>query len=310
MKPSLKTTESEKVMAKYGKTFYFASRFFKAEMRIKIFHLYSFCRYVDDCADELSKEESHVALNEISSHLDGKSNQNTELSSMIKSLNTYGVTNRQMSILLEGAFFDLRGEHIHFKSDLIKYCYRVAGVVGLMVCPILKVQKDEASYYAVDLGIAMQITNICRDVLEDAKNNRLYLPENELNKYGLSLDHLKKNLKTPDALKDLVKKYIITADQYYESAYSGLSYIPFRPRLVILIAGEMYRAIGKKIAKQGYNVLSGRVYLSKGEKIRVALKALTRVFTRSFWSASSHTESYHEDLNGFPGVHFSKEVKA
>ena len=149
----------------------------------------------------------------------------------------------------------------------------------------------------------MQLTNISRDILEDAQNRRLYLPAEELEAASLDLKHLSRKGQTPAALKDLVREYLELADTYYESAAAGYSYIPLRPRLAILVAARLYQAIGHKIRADGYEVLAGRTYLSHFEKIKITLSCVGQLFRVSFWrNKHEHLPSLHQELVGLPGV--------
>ncbi len=222
------------------------------------------------------------------------------LVSLVEKLESYGISKSYLNILVEGALFDVNKKTIQTQSDLIRYCFHVAGVVGLMMCPLIFVRDRKAHAFAVDLGIGMQLTNICRDVLEDAKNERIYLPSLDLKEKNVNLFGLTSQIKiTSDSgneianLKELVKRQLDLADVYYKSSFKGLAYIPLRPRFAILLASNIYKAIGDKIRKQGYNVLSGRTYLSKTEKVWVSIKAFFKVFHKNFWVAGSHDPRLH-----------------
>lgn len=289
-------------MQKHGKSFYFASQIFGKEQMGNISLLYSLCRYIDDCADELEPEESKRELQKLQNAFDGKESDQ-RLSQMISRLQNLGVKPAYLSELMDGACFDANGGHIDTRKDLLIYCYKVAGVVGLMMNPLLGVINKEAAPHAVDLGVGMQLTNICRDVLEDAQNGRNYLPTNELKEAGLDIKDLAIKGTTPTPLKIIVKRYLNIADEYYESALKALGHIPLRARLAILIAGEVYRAIGQKIAHNNYEVLNGRTFLNTTEKLLVSAKAFIRIFTPSFWrGANSHESELHTELSGLPGI--------
>lgn len=293
---------SEEVMSKHAKTFYFASLVFSKKRLEKISKLYSLCRYVDDCADELEDQESLIALKELEGQTDNPLVPG-QYQRLLTELEGEGLERDQVKELIAGAWFDNQPQEILSKRDLLVYCYRVAGVVGLMMCPFIGVSKRKlAGPHAIDLGIGMQLTNICRDVLEDAQMGRTYIPKNDLEKFHLGLPDLSQKGVTPFGLKSLVRKILKEADLYYESAYKGLSYIPLRPRLVILFAGEMYRAIGKKLISKQVNVLSGRVYLNPFEKVMCGFLALRKVFKRNFWSAPNHESRLHREIQHLPGT--------
>ena len=172
-----------------------------------------------------------------------------------------------------------------------------------MMCPVIGVKKGQAQPFALDLGIGMQLTNICRDVLEDAQNDRFYLPEEELCLRGLTKVQLKEqgsHARTIEAR--LVSDYLDLADDYYASGEKGFAYIPFRPRLAIMVAGKVYQAIGHKIRKNDFNVLTGRCYLNNWEKVLVSLRALSGIFRPRFWFHGHHQSSLHHSLLGLPGI--------
>lgn len=279
--------DPNKLMQKHGKSFHFASQVFTKAQMEKVALLYSLCRYIDDCADELNSSHANKALTQLYFDLEDQQEQ-THIQQAIQKLRSFGVRRSHIRHLIDGAHFDANNGRIVSENDLLTYCFKVAGVVGLMMNPILGVSDKDANDFAIDLGIAMQLTNICRDVLEDAQNERYYLPLYHLNKLKISTNELKKQGETSTQVRLIISHYLQLANQYYASALKGLGYIPFRARLAVLIAAYVYRAIGYKIAQNNYDVLRGRFYLSKTEKIVVTIKALTRVFYPSFWKPSLH----------------------
>ena len=171
-----------------------------------------------------------------------------------------------------------------------------------MVCPVIGVKNEDAWPFALDLGIGMQITNICRDILEDARNDRCYLPTEDLTKWGINPEELSIQGAASEPLKNYVKHLITLADSYYQSGFAGLRYIPFRPRLAILVAGRMYQAIGHKILEKQGEVLMGRTYLTTWEKIKVSLFALVELIKGNFSTSKTHDRHLHTHLKGLPGV--------
>lgn len=294
--------DPKQIMAQHGKSFYFASMIFNKERLFKIATLYKLCRYIDDCADELSVAESKKAITAIISELDQSGNV-PDLTKLIHEVNTWGVESSYIKELVIGAEFDAKGGEVDSLKDLLVYCYRVAGVVGLMMCPLIGVKDKRAYPYAIDLGLGMQLTNICRDILEDAKMGRTYIPSEYLDQANLGIETIKQQGQTPLELKDIVSLLLSKADEYYKSAYTGLCFIPFRPRVVILLAGEIYRHIGVKIRKNSHNVLAGRTYLNTGEKILVSLKTLRFLFSSKFWNTKSHSSQLHYLIKELPGTH-------
>jgi 15-cis-phytoene synthase len=287
----------EEIMASHGKSFFWASQFFSRSQLHNVSVLYTFCRFIDDLADENKPDIAEVELQKISIQIQGSIEHH-----LIKKIISLGVKTEYIEELIDGALFDTKKGMINSHEELLVYCYKVAGVVGLMMCPVLGVVDRKAYAHAIDLGVGMQLTNICRDVLEDAQNNRYYLPLNELKEIGINKEHLKKAGAHYPQLSHLVKKYLLLADQYYESASLGFAYIPLRPRLAILIASNLYHAIGVKILKNDCNVLKGRTYLNKWEKLIKTIWALKGIFRPSFWIKGDHDIGLHIVLKGLPGV--------
>jgi len=293
--------DANQVMAENGRSFYFASLIFSSMQREKVAQLYRICRYIDDCADELVKNQSKTAMQNILCELKNPGRE-SQFQEFVKNLEGDGLCREHLNELVKGALFDIEDGHIESKKDLLIYCYRVAGVVGLMMCPLLGVKHTKAFPFAIDLGIGMQLTNICRDVLEDAQNGRNYLPAQDLMKEQITLDELRKSGPASKSLKELVRKYLDLADTYYESSYEGLAFISLRPRFCILMAGEIYRSIGCKIRRNGYEILRGRTFLNVFEKLFVVFKTLPKLFQRRFWSTGRHSPELHNSLIGKPGV--------
>lgn len=203
--------------------------------------------------------------------------------------------------LLDGALFDVNEGKIISRDDLLVYCYKVAGVVGLMMTKVIGVKDKDANAFAIDLGLGMQLTNICRDVLEDAKNGRTYLPKDELDSQKVEISQIQRNGETPSSLKTVVSFYLALADTYYDSAISGLHFIPWRARFVILLAARLYQAIGHKIRHNGFDVLRGRTYLNTFEKMMISIKVLFEFMLLSK-NQTNHKPHLHVSLKGLPGI--------
>ncbi len=280
MIPNL-NSNPEAMMAKNGKSFYFASVFFPPERMRQIARLYQVCRYIDDCADELEPSQSRLMIRQLRLELDNPQIE-SDFQSAVRELEFWGLRRWQLSELLAGAEFDLSQVRIRDQKQFLQYCYWVAGVVGLMMCPLLGAKNHEASSAATNLGIGMQITNICRDVLEDSQNGRIYFAQQILDQKNCDEIPTRKQ-KTPQELREVVRFYLELADEYYRQGYRGLSYLPFRSRLCIVVAGEVYRHIGVKLRSKAFDVLRGRVSLSLFEKLWVAVKCVRFLFYPHFW---------------------------
>lgn len=169
---------SDKAMKTRGRSFYFASKFLNSETSQKAARLYQFCRTIDDIADQFdSKKRAQDELNLTIAELNGEAPPSDYTSDLYLLADETGLDLRAAVELVKGCRSDLFGEvAIDDVEGLIRYCYQVAGTVGIMMCSVLGVSNPRAFPYAVDLGIAMQITNIMRDITEDAVSGRRYLP--------------------------------------------------------------------------------------------------------------------------------------
>ena len=249
-----------------GKSFYWASFFLPKKNRIAASRLYSICRYLDDVADN-SKLDTSSQIKNIFNQI--KENESSEINIFFKKNNiNLGI----LKDLIDGLISDQQNVRVTDEKELIDYSYKVAGTVGLMMLPIINTKDAEARKHAIDLGIAMQLTNIARDVYEDAKMNRLYLPKEWLGQVSTSdlidnkLDDQKKKL-----IELSIKNLIELSDKFYANGFSGMKFIPLRTRLAIFFAAKIYKGIGEKIKSGGYVYKLERVYLNKLEKLWITI---------------------------------------
>ena len=249
-----------------GKSFYWASFFLPKKNRIAASRLYSICRYLDDVADN-SKLDTSSQIKNIFNQI--KENESSEINIFFKKNNiNLGI----LKDLIDGLISDQQNVRVTDEKELIDYSYKVAGTVGLMMLPIINTKDAEARKHAIDLGIAMQLTNIARDVYEDAKMNRLYLPKEWLGQVSVSdlidnkLDDQKKRL-----IELSIKNLIELSDKFYANGFSGMKFIPIRTRLAIFFASKIYKGIGEKIKSGGYVYKLERVYLNKLEKLWITI---------------------------------------
>ena len=249
-----------------GKSFYWASFFLPKKNRIAASRLYSICRYLDDVADN-SKLDTSSEIKNIFNQI--KENESSEINIFFKKNNiNLGI----LKDLIDGLISDQQNVRVTDEKELIDYSYKVAGTVGLMMLPIINTKDAEARKHAIDLGIAMQLTNIARDVYEDAKMNRLYLPKEWLGQVSTSdlidnkLDDQKKKL-----IELSIKNLIELSDKFYANGFSGMKFIPLRTRLAIFFAAKIYKGIGEKIKSDGYVYKLERIYLNKLEKLWITI---------------------------------------
>ena len=249
-----------------GKSFYWASFFLPKKNRIAASRLYSICRYLDDVADN-SKLDTSSEIKNIFNQI--KENESSEINIFFKKNNiNLGI----LKDLIDGLISDQQNVRVTDEKELIDYSYKVAGTVGLMMLPIINTKDAEARKHAIDLGIAMQLTNIARDVYEDAKMNRLYLPKEWLGQVSVSdlidnkLDDQKKRL-----IELSIKNLIELSEKFYANGFSGMKFIPLRTRLAIFFAAKIYKGIGEKIKSGGYVYKLERIYLNKLEKLWITI---------------------------------------
>ena len=234
----------------YAKSFNWAGFFLPKNIYLKCSTLYDFCRIVDNIVDDdCDINYKKNKLTNFKNNFNNKNYNDPVIKNMWDLINNYGISNKIINDLFVGLESDLKKEvKINSKKDLLIYSYRVAGTVGLMMAKILNVKNQNALKGAIDLGIAMQLTNMSRDVVEDSKRNRYYI-NNDFEK---------------------IKETLKIADQFYESSFSSIKEIPFNCRFSILVARRVYRKIGDKIINkkniENYNQ-SGKIYVSNTDKI-------------------------------------------
>jgi len=240
---------SNNYLSIYAKSFNWAGFFLPKKIYQECSTLYDFCRSLDDIADqELDLNIKTKQFKDFKTKFLKKDTDNKIIIKMHELINYYKISEKIVQDLFDGVESDLKIEvKINSKKELLVYSYRVAGTVGLMMAKILNVKNKNALKSAIDLGIAMQLTNISRDVVEDDKNNRSYIANNF----------------------NSIKETLILADLFYESSFASIKKIPFNFRFSILVARRVYRQIGYNILKkkniENYNN-SGKIYVTNFEK--------------------------------------------
>ena len=249
-----------------GKSFYWASFFLPKNSKIKAGILYSICRYFDDIADKYNEDQTNFLKGTIE---EIKKNKNNKVNIFLQK----NKINTSIFIdLIDGLILDQKKIRIQNKEELIKYSYHVAGTVGLMMSKIIGVKNAEATKSAIDLGIAMQLTNIARDVYEDSKMKRIYLPANWIP--NMSLNNLINISENDVKISKAIHKVINLSEKFYINGFAGLKYIPFSTRLGIFIAANVYRGIGIKIKSNKKKYFRERVYLNLFEKSLITIKSV------------------------------------
>ena len=301
LSPNEAVKHADTVLASKGRSFHWARHLLGQKHAERATRLYAFCRYLDDLTDEASS--TSVARTKLASVreeiLNGKS-RDTSLSDGLALVRECGIPVGPILDLVRGTSSDLERVCVGDLPELIRYCYRVAGTVGLMMCRVLDVESHSAFPHAIDLGIAMQLTNICRDVVEDASMGRRYLPAT------LVGDLTPEELIHPDSVvRSKVSAAILNllhlADEYYKSGEAGLCYLPVRARGAILVASRIYRGIGTALLDREGDCWSNRAMVSAPQKAFLSFTALTsQPLKRSFWfPTAAHCAELHAALEGF-----------
>ena len=267
----------------HAKTFYFASHVLPAQKRSDAYAVYAFCRYVDDQIDLAPDESARLrSLADLSHLLHAAYSPATEADSFAASLpwlRAFRETIQRRAIpaayfedLLKGVEMDRGRVRLQTWSDLDRYCYHVAGVVGLIMVHVLAEPSPELLPPARDLGTAMQLTNILRDIAEDWQRDRLYLPADELEKFGLTADDIA-HQRTGDSFRALMRFQIGRARACYAQAEPGIAALPADgSRFCARLMSTIYGAILDEIERADFQVYQGRVRVSFSRKLWLALK--------------------------------------
>jgi len=298
-------SSSHESMRTHGRSFHFASHFLGVRHAERAARLYAFCRYLDDTVDLAeNKAEAERTLDRIARELDGQVTASAATSDFLNLMQEVGLAPSMPEALISGLRSDLGVVAVKTESELLRYAYHVAGIVGLMMCDVVDVMAPEARPFAIDLGIAMQLTNIARDVDEDARRGHRYLPEAWVGPVT------PQQIVDPDPemksiLRQASRRLLDRAEVYYQSADRGLGYLPVRARFAILVAGRVYRRIGLSIARQDHASWQGRARVSRPEKLQVAAgAALSFLRCRHLHARDAlHDRTLHEALAGLPGTH-------
>ena len=238
------------LLKKHAKSFYWASFFLSKPVFNKCSSLYNFCRTLDDIVDENSKlEVKKENFLKFKKYFLNKDLENPIIKEMWSIIDSEGISKQVVMDLFDGVETDLEEKvQINSKKELLVYSYRVAGTVGLMMSKILKVNNREALKGAIDLGIAMQLTNIARDICEDKARNRQYVKHNFSS----------------------IKETIDDSKIFYDKSFSSIRSIPIRSRFSVIVARRVYKKIGDYILKQknieNYNN-AGKIYVPVHQKI-------------------------------------------
>lgn len=269
--------ECRRVTRQEAKNFYFAFLTLPARQRQAIYVAYTFCRYCDDSVDAEGTAEEKMARVSRLRHMLSETYYGRAQEPLFIGLADvaarYGIPQEYFQQVLSGVESDLVKTRYADFEELRQYCYQVASIVGLIGIHIFGYRGSEsARQHAIDLGLAMQLTNICRDIREDWEFGRVYLPQDEMRHFGVTEDDLATG-KVTDPFANLLQYQIDRARKYFVSGRSLLPYLPRRSRACPAALGFIYGGVLDRIERAGYNVFDDRVTVSKRAKLGLMAKA-------------------------------------
>jgi phytoene synthase len=288
-------------MKVHGKSFWFASLFLPSRVAGDAARLYAFCRRMDDLADIAVTQEKRDLLAKVRQDLRCGKSADPVVADFLTLAGQYDLpieaADWLVGTFLEDADKPMLIEH---EEELVRYCYGVAGTVGLMMSPILGADRSRAGAAAIYLGVAMQMTNVARDVLEDAREGRRYLPgvwvRNALpQEIMASIEHR-------SDIASAVRRLLDLADEYYALAAEGFPLIPSRSRRGIAIAAAVYREIGVSLRQRKCAWWKGRVSVPMGRKLWVASRVLVGRSELDRMKASRPVAELWTPFKGLPGA--------
>ena len=283
---SEQSAECQDILAQHAKSFALATKFLAREGRERAAAVYAYCRRVDDAIDCVPPAQQGAALRKLADELDaifdGAELTRPEHCAFRAVVAACAVPQRYPRELLAGMAMDVNNVRYDTLTELLLYCHRVAGVVGLMMCHAFGVTADHALRQAAQLGIAMQLTNICRDVAEDFARRRLYLPRTLLLAEGAPAHLWQVGGPLPDdaasraALKSVIEHLLRVAEGFYRAGERGIEALPFRAGLAVRVARHLYAAIGRELLAQGCDPTRGRATVKRSKKLGLVALAMAQ----------------------------------
>ena len=276
--PGIDLAACEELMRGGSKSFFAASSLLPQRVRMPAIALYAFCRVADDAIDEHIDDPQ--AIQKLQKRLgaiyDGQPEAIIEDRAMAMVAHRYGLPRELPEALLEGFAWDAAGRHYDTIEDLHHYCARVAGSVGAMMAMIMGITNPHALARACELGNAMQLTNIARDVGEDARNGRLYLPRAWMRVAGIDPNEWLANPQFTPALGEVIGRVLLEADRLYQRGSSGIAALPRDCRGAILAAASIYAEIGRVISDREMNSVNSRAVVGSARKLTLLCIAKAR----------------------------------
>jgi phytoene synthase len=265
-----------KLTARSQSNFYYAFLFLPKERRQALEAIYAYCRLVDDVVDEDAPIAQKLAgLNQWQQNLEVVFSQQPSndpvLSQLKDAVSRFAIRREDMEGIIDGCAMDVEQSRYENWDQLRTYCYRVASCVGLMCIEIFGFSSPKAREYAIDLGIALQLTNILRDVAEDAQRGRIYLPADEMRAFGVSDEDLLEGRRTPE-LQRLMAMNAQRARVHYLRARAALS--PYARRQLVIgeIMGDIYYALLERLEESRFDVFGDKLKVGRRQKMAIALR--------------------------------------
>ena len=279
----------QQVAKEHAKNFYYGFRTLPLHKRRAIYAAYAVCRLWDDIADDdaplsekrqMFAETRRTLASTLSRTGEGETEGEVrpdippEFIAIADATNVFGIPARYYDEILEGVESDLVKDRFANFDELRDYCYKVASVVGLICIEVFGYEDPKAEDYAVDMGIALQLTNILRDLDEDAGRDRIYIPQDELAEFGYTEEDLKSRV-INDQFRSLMTYQVERARSYYERSRPLFDMVEPESRTCLRVLHEAYAAILNRIEKSGFDVYTQRIGLSTGEKLLIAARLWT-----------------------------------
>ena len=270
-------------------SFHAASRVLPASVRDPSLALYAFCRLADDAVD--LQAEKAAAVLRLQERLDliyaGRPRDAAPDRAFARVVEDFEMPRALPDALLEGLAWDAIGRRYETLSELFDYSARVASAVGVMMCVLMRARDPNALARACDLGVAMQLTNIARDVGEDALEGRLYLPLDWLEEAGLTAEDFLANPKPTKAIRQLTRRLVMEANRLYMRSEAGVAALPVSVRPGIYAARFIYAGIGGQVQKAGYDSISSRARTSKPQKLAWLMVSTMKAATTTIMPKSA-----------------------
>lgn len=273
----------EKITKLHAKSFYFAAGFLPKHKQKAVFPIYAFCRHVDDEIDEIAEKDKDGAVRAVEiwrqklrevyreempteERKPKTENQNLVFLAWRDLLENYKIPQNLPLDLIRGVLMDTRTKRYETFDELYVYCYRVASTVGLMSSEILGYSDGKALEYAEAMGVGMQLTNILRDVKEDAAMGRIYLPQEDLRRFDVSEEQIFRN-EAGENFVEMMKFQIERARDFYRKGEKGIRLLDKDSRFTVLLAARIYARILDEIERQNYDVFARRAHTTKAQKL-------------------------------------------